>query len=275
MQPNLREELSACPEDQEPIIEVIDDLAPAPLHAAAWATCMGSAWRFGHGSRDGGSARFWRMELENDSAFDEIWRRAQPRCEALAGIPLKVVSQYANGHTYGLGGDPHIDTSMPGSFTLLYYVNPVWENSWNGETVFYDKDGEVAFAVRPRPNRALFFDARVLHNGRAPSRFCTELRVTVAYKLQRAPSSSFSAINKQSQSGARDWHSDVPLPSDASLPAGVREISRNGAAREYSGHMPQSAIEIFDDPCVALHGPRPVCWMDFALPAGWATLVML
>jgi hypothetical protein len=38
--------------------------------------------------------------------------------------------------------------------------------------------------------------------------------------------------------------------------------------------MPQSAVEIFDDSCVALHDPRPVL-VDFALPAGGASLVML
>lgn len=246
MQPNLKDELSHPLQSQEPIIEILDDLVPAPLHAAAWATCMGSTWRFGHGSRGGGSARFWRMELENDSAFGEIWRRAQPRCEALAGVPLKVLSQYANGHTYGLGGEPHIDTSAPGSFTLLYYPNPVWENGWDGETVFYDNNGEVAFAVRPRPNRALFFDARVLHNGRAPSRFCTELRVTVAYKLQAVPSSSLTVVGMRSESDARQPDADPPqqcAPSPSAARGEIREISRNGATRAYSGHVPDSAIE--------------------------------
>ncbi len=169
----------------EPVVEAFDDLAPAHLHAAAWATCMGKNWYFGHGSVSGGGARFWRMDLDGDAAFQAIWEHARARCEALAGGPLRVVTQYANGHTYGLGGNPHLDDSKPGSYTLLYYPNPEWQDGWDGETVFYDEADEIALSVRLRPNRAVFFDARIPHCGRAPSRSCTALRVSVAFKLER------------------------------------------------------------------------------------------
>jgi SM-20-related protein len=169
----------------EPVVEVFDNLAPAHLHVAAWATCMGKNWYFGHGSVSGGGPRFWRMDLDGDAAFQAIWEHARARCEALAGGPLRVVSQYANGHTYGLGGNPHLDDSKPGSYTLLYYPNPEWQDGWDGETVFYDEADEIALSVRLRPNRAVFFDARIPHCGRAPSRSCTALRVSVAFKLER------------------------------------------------------------------------------------------
>ena len=244
---NPSDEILQRDQNQEPIIEILEDLAPVQLHTAAWATCMGKGWKFGHGSREGGWSRFWRMDLDNDSAFDEIWRRAQPRCEALAGAPLKVLSQYANGHTYGLGGMAHIDTSVPGSFTLLYYVNPVWENGWDGETIFYDRSGEVALAVRPHPNRAVFFDSRILHNGRAPSRVCTELRVTVAYKLQIATASSVAVVGKENQASTdrRDANPPEPANTSASPEAAgsVKEISRDGASRVYSGQIEQPAIQ--------------------------------
>src|SRR5262249_54261958 len=57
-------------------------------------------------------------------------------------------------------------------------------SGWNGETLFYDDRGEIVLAVVPRPNRAVFFDSRISHVGRAPSRGCPALRVTVAYKLE-------------------------------------------------------------------------------------------
>jgi len=54
--------------------------------------------------------------------------------------------------------------------------------------LFRSRSGEILRAVRPRPNRCVFFDAGTLHAGRAPSRACPALRVTVAYKLERGSS---------------------------------------------------------------------------------------
>ncbi len=171
------------PNPSEPVLEVIDDLVPAELHTAAWAICAGKGWYFGHGSHAGDWGRFWKMDLDGDAVFNAIWEQVRPRCEALAGAPLRVVRQYANGHTYGLGGQPHLDDTIPGSYTLLYYPNPEWKDGWEGETVFYDSSGEISMAIRPRPNRGVFFDSRIPHSGRAPGRQCPALRVTVAYKL--------------------------------------------------------------------------------------------
>src|SRR5580704_18721910 len=167
----------------EPVLEIIDDLVPSELHAAAWAICAGKGWYFGYGSRADDWGRFWKMDLDGDAVFNAIWEQVRPRCEALAGAPLRVVRQYANGHTYGLGGQPHLDDTVPGSYTLLYYPNPEWKDGWEGETVFFDPSGEIRLAIRPRPNRGVFFDSRIPHSGRAPGRLCPALRVTVAYKL--------------------------------------------------------------------------------------------
>ncbi|MEE2969825.1 MAG: CHASE2 domain-containing protein [Pseudomonadota bacterium] len=51
-------------------------------------------------------------------------------------------------------------------------------------------NGEVVLAVKPASNRAILFDARIPHVGRAPSRFYGGLRVTVAFKLIVADDSS-------------------------------------------------------------------------------------
>ena len=166
------------------LLEVIDDFAPAELFAEANKLSDAKGWYFGHGSLDGDQARFWKMDLEGIVVFDSIWRETRQRCETLAGVQLKVIRQYANGHTYGLGGKPHVDVSRAGSYTLLYYPMAEWKDGWEGETLFYDEFGEVASVVRPKPNRAVLFDSRILHVGRAPARACQDLRVTVAYKLE-------------------------------------------------------------------------------------------
>lgn len=193
---------------------------------------MGKGWHFGHGSVEGESPRFWRMDLEGDAAFQAIWELVRSRCEKLAGGPLRVVRQYANGHTYGLGGETHVDDSKPGNFTLLYYPNPEWHDGWDGETVFYDAAGEIALAVRPRPNRAVFFDGRIPHCGKAPSRACKVLRVSVAYKLERSDSPP------PTQSAAAAAEPSRP-PGNLAV---WEEASREGARREYRGRCGEAAV---------------------------------
>ena len=208
----------------EPVLEIIDDLVPSELHKAAWAICAGKGWYFGYGSRADDWGRFWKMDLDGDAVFNAIWEQVRPRCEALAGAPLRVVRQYANGHTYGLGGQPHLDDTVPGSYTLLYYPNPEWKDSWEGETVFYDPSGEISRAVRPRPNRGVFFDSRIPHSGRAPGRLCPALRVTVAYKLHAVAT---SAVSK---------------PDDAVTCSEVEE-KRDGASRVYRVRVKASLVD--------------------------------
>lgn len=224
----------------EPLLKVIEDLAPAPLHSAAWEVCSGKRWYFGHGSHDSDWSRFWKMDLDGESPFNAIWEHIRPRCEALAGAPLRVVRQYANGHTYGLGGQPHLDDVRPGSYTLLYYPNPEWKDGWEGETVFYDDDGEIALAVRPRPNRAVFFDSRILHAGRAPSRLCPALRVTVAYKLQAVAAPVDDVSEEAVVSAAPAPPADSP-PAEAALCSEIME-KRDGALRVYHLRVRSSVI---------------------------------
>ena len=199
----------------EPLLEVIDDLVPPELFQQACRLCAGKGWCFGHSSHGSGEERFWKMDLDRVPAFDQIWVHARERCEQAVGAPLRVIRQYANGHTYGLGGKPHLDDARPGCFTLLYYAMAEWQDGWDGETVFYDERGEIAAAVRPRPNRAVLFDSRIPHQGRAPSRRCPALRVTVAYKLETVE-------------GAK------PHTAEPAEPVAVRETGREGAVRRFT-----------------------------------------
>ena len=167
-------------------IQVLDNLAPAALHRSMWAEFTTSNWRFGGRSRPDAEnpVSFWRMDLDESDAATEVWTGARARCEDLAGEPLEVLEQYANGHTYGLGGTAHRDVLRAGHYTLLYYPVPAWEDIWAGETMFFNEEREIAAAIKVRPNRGVFFDSRLLHVGRPPSRHFAGLRVTVAFKLR-------------------------------------------------------------------------------------------
>jgi SM-20-related protein len=226
------------------MIEIFENVAPPTLAAAAWATCMGSSWRFGHGSIEGGNARFWRMELSGDAAFTAIWESVRPRCEALAGFPLRVAQQYANGHTYGQGGNAHIDDRREGTFTLLYYPNPEWEEEWEGETVFYGEDREILLSTRLRPNRAVFFDSRIRHRGRCPSRACPLLRVSVAYKLE--PAAGPKGVSMPPPPA------EAPVRRDASEAfLDVLETEREGATRIYKARIGDERIQSLTQACLA------------------------
>jgi SM-20-related protein len=170
------------------LLHVIDGFVPAELHAAVWAVCAEKRWYFGHQSNPGEAGLpFWKMDLDGVDVVDRMWEATKAACEGVAGHPLQVVRQYANGHTYGLGGRPHVDDAREGCVTLLYYPMPVWLPEWEGETLFFDPRGNVRAGIAPVPNRAVLFDSRLLHSGRAPSRHCAGLRVTIALKLEPPP----------------------------------------------------------------------------------------
>ncbi len=172
-------------DDGQRIFKIIDGLAPDELHLAVWSACMEKRWYFGNQSMTTDPALpFWKMDLDTAAPVTQLWQASKAVCEGIAGRALRVARQYANGHTYGLGGRPHVDDSREGAFTLLYYPMPQWRSEWEGETLFFDDRGNVLTGVLPVPNRAVLFDSRLQHAGRAPSRYCGGLRVTVAYKLE-------------------------------------------------------------------------------------------
>lgn len=250
MQPNLNPPAAAATgptdESNNPVIEIFDDLVSPALHQEAWEACNSHRWYFGHGSNTGGWARFWKLDLEGEPAFQSIWREVRERCEALAGGRLELLRVYGNGHTYGLGGEAHRDDSRAGTFTLLYYPNPEWKEGWDGETVYYDRAGEVALAVRYRPNRAVFFDSRILHVGRAPSRQCTALRVTVAYKLQLAESAAAAPTGVAS----------TVAPASPPVAPGIvmTETGREGALHIYSVRVAEAMVNAAVDEQLAALG---------------------
>ena len=168
---------------EEAVIQLLDGVVSDDERALAWDAVSEKRWYFGNQSNAAGEPGFWKMDLDHHPAIDGLWRAAKPRCEEIVKSPLTVLRQYANGHTYGLGGQAHADDPRPGHFTLLYYPMPDWNPGWGGETVYHHQNGEIALSVLPKPGRAVLFDSRILHAGRAPNRSYGGLRVTIAFKL--------------------------------------------------------------------------------------------
>lgn len=124
-------------------------------------------------------------ELEQlDESLEPIvsaWRKSW----SLLPSGAVTVNCYINGYTYGTDGFPHFEIrGEQGSEqrTVLIYCCPRWEPAWGGETVFFDRDGDVSAAILPKPGRVLVFRGDVLHVARSPSRFCPIERRVLVFK---------------------------------------------------------------------------------------------
>tara|TARA_R100000005_G_C4992671_1_gene199848 strand:+ start:674 stop:1171 length:498 start_codon:yes stop_codon:yes gene_type:complete len=135
-------------------------------------------WGFGQTSIVGEGYPFWIMYLKDDPFFTEIlpeviWQECGKR--------FAVDDVYANGQTFGLGGDFHQDHS---DYTFLIYANSEWDVLWGGRTLFKEGlEDNNPLAITPLPRSAVLFNSKIYHYAESPTRECTTLRKTIAYKL--------------------------------------------------------------------------------------------
>lgn len=183
-------------------VTVLDNLVPRSLQQRISALISGPIWQYGWRSNTrldrfcfwhahfAGGDQHSRASCEAELAAKphlapilELWKLLEK--ELLQGHePLRI---YANSHTYGVEGYVHTDNDDDQNyFSTLYYAHPVWHMNWCGDTVFYSRDGQdILRSVYPKPGRVLSFHGALPHCARAPSRECTELRVSVVIKTQK------------------------------------------------------------------------------------------
>ena len=78
-------------------------------------------------------------------------------------------------------GQTHIEHTHNSTDVILYYVNPVWNRTWAGETLFYSEDGaELERAVEYIPNRLVFFTGEHPHKISPPSFEASFFRFTLS-----------------------------------------------------------------------------------------------
>jgi hypothetical protein len=70
----------------------------------------------------------------------------------------------------------HID-SLEDCYTVLFYLNPIWDKKWGGET-YINKE-----KIEYKPNRALIYSSRLLHGGMGPK--SPNLRTYINYVVGR------------------------------------------------------------------------------------------
>ena len=135
-------------------------------------------WTFGGSSvpEDPNSFKFLFMNLSDDKIFSNILLK---RIEKLTGRKFILERVYANGQTYGLDGNWHIDDPRENAWTFILYLNK--DLRTEGQTEF-QVNGDVKI-VYPTQNTGVLFKSNTTHRGRAPSRLYTGLRMTAAWKL--------------------------------------------------------------------------------------------
>ena len=181
---------------------VSDDFVPRDLQQQITEMVQGPIWQYGwrsnsrrdrfcywHAAFAGGDGNS-RVNCEEEllskphlAPIQKLWLQLSQG--VLKGHePLRV---YANSHTYGVEGYVHRDNKdTENYFSTVYYAHPVWHKNWCGDTVFYSQnEQDIIHSVYPRPGRAVTFHGAMPHCARAPSRECTELRISVVIKTQK------------------------------------------------------------------------------------------
>jgi Rps23 Pro-64 3,4-dihydroxylase Tpa1-like proline 4-hydroxylase len=130
--------------------------------------------------------RHWVLNIPLDAAL-----RLPAYAPTAAGVDdfakprkYRAYRSYCNQASYGAVLLTHTD-SRPGEqgLTALWYIAPMWDVEWGGETLFFNSKMDAEVVVSPRPGRLVIFDGSIPHAGRPPSRICHAPRYTLAYKF--------------------------------------------------------------------------------------------
>lgn len=179
-------------DNHQPVIRVHDDAVPEDLMLDLMEFINASGWKYGwhsdgklqycHFNQKYAYSKKTRIDVGQDLPAPVEAVRRHLESTILAGMTL--IGAYANGYVYGTDGYPHRDSKHPDDRTIVVYGNPEWKPGWGGETVFFDKAGDVAKAVTPRWRRAVVFPSNILHAARTVSRDCVMMRVVMVYKYR-------------------------------------------------------------------------------------------
>ena len=133
---------------------------------------------------------FWVVRLENKDinevpAFLKLWKIID---ETICQGKYEPYHTLVNANNFG--DCPMVHTDLPTDkskdcYTIIYYAHNNWHHDWAGETVIMnDAKNDIIESVYPRPGRITVFDSAMPHVARTPTRICTQLRLTVAFRVK-------------------------------------------------------------------------------------------
>ena len=133
---------------------------------------------------------FWVVRLSNTDVngtppFLKLWQIID---ETICHGKYEPYHTLVNANNFG--DCPMVHTDLPSNksqdcYTIIYYAHNNWHYDWSGETVVLnDARDEILSSVYPRPGRIFVFDSAMPHVARAPSRICSQLRLTIAFRVK-------------------------------------------------------------------------------------------
>ena len=94
---------------------------------------------------------------------------------------LECKSVYANFADTQSKHTQHTDAGY--DYSCVFFVTTDWSVQDAGELVFADMEDEIAFSLKPKPKRAVFFKSSIEHVPRCPSPVSNKSRYTIAFKF--------------------------------------------------------------------------------------------
>jgi len=193
-------------------IKIYDGLFNSNILESLFAYTENISWQFGseYSNDDPFSMKFWGCPIMTDNDLFILQSEEIPdeisKCDRIIQdtwhimntqkefdhLNLNVHTIILNGVSYGQEGGIHVDhgsehpNTKEGNYTAIIYLNREWTPSCQGETILYNIEGtEIIKAIIPKPGRMLLFDSRIPHQARPPNRSIDDLRVTMAFHLNR------------------------------------------------------------------------------------------
>ena len=143
------------------------------------------SWTFRGEALDNTNWRKFHMFLKKQDSVhsklfnksDELFKKNLPSFSETHEIK----NNYASGYLYGTHHEIHKDYDK-GGFTVMFYLNKIWDVSYGGETIFVNNLGDITNSIIPKPGRVAIFDGSIPHAAREVSRICVELRMVATFK---------------------------------------------------------------------------------------------
>ena len=144
-------------------------------------------WTFtGEGLKDSNWRKFHMFLNKDHPVHLKLFNKSdQLLKETLPSVSKSHVlkNYYASGYLYGTHHQIHTDYDK-GGFTVMFYLNKLWDVSYAGETIFLNNIGDITNSVIPKPGRVVIFDGTIPHAAREVSRICVELRMVATFKYE-------------------------------------------------------------------------------------------
>jgi Rps23 Pro-64 3,4-dihydroxylase Tpa1-like proline 4-hydroxylase len=142
-------------------------------------------WSWGHTSdKTITPTLFWTMDLKENEYFTVYLKNV---IEKHFSKKFKINRVYANAQTYGQDGNFHVDDESPNAYTVTLYISDIDKeliDTIGGYISFKLPNKTYLVNFEPYYNRCVFFPSNYLHRGSAFCRYCMELRICIAWKLE-------------------------------------------------------------------------------------------